>query len=226
MQLNFAIIVAGGSGTRMGTQLPKQFLELNGIPVLMHTLNAFEESKLFSQIVLVLPADFHSHWHKLCQNHDFILEHTLIEGGDTRFHSVKNGLTALVDKQGLVAVHDGVRPLISTNLMERCIAAAQEHGNAVPVVGVHDSVRQGEFSHSHSISRDNLWLVQTPQVFRLENLREYYRQPWNKAFTDDASVAEQAGEKIFLVQGERENLKITTPVDLAIAQLLLHGDKL
>lgn len=226
MQPNFAIIVAGGSGTRMGTELPKQFLELNGVPVLMHTLNAFEGSKLFSQIVLVLPTAFHSLWNKLCQEHDFTLVHTLVEGGDTRFHSVKNGLSALADKQGLVAVHDGVRPLISANLIKRCITAAQEHGNAVPVVGVHDSVRQGELSHSQSISRDNLWLVQTPQVFKLENLRKYYRQPWNKAFTDDASVAEQAGEKIFLVQGERENLKITTPVDLAVAQLLLHGDKL
>lgn len=221
MQPNFAIIVAGGSGTRMGTELPKQFLELKGVPILMHTMKAFWRSALFSEIILVLPHSYHDYWNRLCRQKQFEVGHSLVAGGETRFHSVKNGLDALEGKQGLVAVHDGVRPIVSVNLLERCIASAQEYGNAVPAVSVHESVRQGTLEQSRSIPRENLWLVQTPQVFRLENLMEYYQQPWNKAFTDDASVAEQAGEKICLVQGERENIKITTPLDLAIAHVIM-----
>ena len=221
MQPNYAIIVAGGSGTRMNSELPKQFLELKGEPILMHTLKAFWRSALFSEIILVLPHAYHDYWNRLCRQKQFDVGHSLVVGGETRFHSVKNGLDALEGKQGLVAVHDGVRPLVSVALLERCIATAQLHGNAVPAVSVHESVRQGTLEQNHSVPRENLWLVQTPQVFRLENLSEYYQQPWDKDFTDDASVAERNGQQIYMVQGERENIKITTPVDLAMAQLLL-----
>ncbi len=219
---NYALIVAGGSGTRMGAELPKQFIELKGLPILMHTLNVFEESNLFNKTILVMHPDYHDYWQNLCAKHHFCVGHTLVQGGETRYHSVKNGLNALKGKNGLVAIHDGVRPLVTHTLIAKCVDAAQEHGNAVPALNPHESIRQGTFANNHSLDRNSLWQVQTPQVFNLNRLTEYYQAKWTEAFTDDASVAEIAGEKIYIVEGERENIKITTPTDLSIAETFLR----
>lgn len=222
LQPNYALIVAGGSGTRMGADLPKQFLELKGLPILMHTLNVFEKSNLFNEILLVIHSEYHDYWQNLCTKHHFSINHTLIKGGETRYHSVKNGLNALKGKNGLVAIHDGVRPLVTQTLIGKCVDAAQEHGNAVPALNPHESIRQGTFARNHSVDRKSLWLAQTPQVFNLNHLTDYYQAKWTEAFTDDASVAEMGGEKIYIVEGEMENIKITTPADLSIAETFLH----
>jgi 2-C-methyl-D-erythritol 4-phosphate cytidylyltransferase len=221
LPLNYAIIVAGGSGIRMGGDLPKQFLELNGLPILMHTLNVFQKSNLFSAIVLVMHPDYHNYWQNLCITHHFRVSHTLVEGGETRYHSVKNGLNALKGKSGLVAIHDGVRPLVTQTLIGKCIDAAQKHGNAIPAINPHESIRQGTFAHNHSVDRKDFWLVQTPQVFNLNGLTNHYQTKWTEVFTDDASVAEMGGEKIYIIEGERENIKITAPADFRIAETFL-----
>ena len=222
-----AIIVAGGRGLRMGGDLPKQFLPIGGRPVLMHTLEAFERAIPGIALILVLPADQQALWRDLCRQHAFTLPHTIVDGGATRFHSVLNGLTtpSLTGRVGggsLVAVHDGVRPFVSADVIRRCFAAAREHGAAIPVVPVVETVRQLTPTLSSStIDRSLLSLVQTPQVFRLDLLRRAYEQPYRDAFTDDASVVEALGHPITLVEGNRENIKITTPFDLTIAEALV-----
>ena len=222
------IIVAGGKGLRMGSDLPKQFLPIGGRPVLMHTLEAFERAIPGIHLVLVLPHDQQDFWRDLCRKHDFTLPHTIVDGGETRFHSVKNGLRSLspVREGSLVAVHDGVRPFVSIDVIRRCFEAAREHAAVVPVVPVVETVRQlqpsitGEGA-SATIDRSHLRLVQTPQVFSLPLLLQAYEQPYCDTFTDDASVVEALGHPVTLVDGNRENIKITTPFDLIIAEALL-----
>jgi 2-C-methyl-D-erythritol 4-phosphate cytidylyltransferase len=221
---NYAIIVAGGSGTRMGSAIPKQFMLLKGKPVLMHTLSAFHLSKTKPEIILVLHADFHAYWQELCTTHHFNLPHSLVKGGDTRFHSVKNGLDSIADIQdAVVAVQDAVRPLTGKAIIDAAYTHAREHGNAITAVQSRDSVRQLKDGHSLNLLRDEVYLIQTPQTFRIAQLKKAYQQPFDTKFTDDASVVEQSGEAIHLIPGSYSNIKITFPEDIAIAEMLL-GD--
>jgi len=215
-----AIIVAGGSGTRMQAPLPKQFLLLNGKPVLMYTLEAFNNSSTHPQLIVVLPEAYHTYWQELCLEHNFVLQHELVIGGDTRYQSVKNALQQIPD-ESLVAIHDAVRPLVSQDIIDTCYHTAYEKGNAVTTVNSRDSVRQMSGITSRALTRADIYLVQTPQVFRSALLKNAYQQPFEDKFTDDASVAEHAGHVIHMVQGNYENLKITFPEDIPFAELLL-----
>ena len=214
------IIVAGGKGERMKAVVPKQFLEIKGRPILMYTLEVFHNFDPEIQIVLVLPADQIDVWKSLCKKHAFTLTHTIECGGSTRFHSVKNGLTA-VSIPSLVAVHDGVRPLVSVETINACFDAASEYGTAVPVIDAIDSIRKITENGSVSANRSEYKFVQTPQVFDGELLIKAYRQDFSECFTDDASVVEAMGAKMHLVAGNRENIKITTEMDLILANQLM-----
>ena len=218
----YAIVVAGGSGTRMGSAIPKQFLLINGQPVLMHTLSAFHHSQTKPQLILVLHADFHTYWQELCTQHNFTIPHQLIKGGETRFHSVKNGLDSIEDSvDAIVAVHDAVRPLTSKDIIDKSYEQARLNGNAIAAVQSRDSIRQVKNNQSVSLLRDEIYLIQTPQTFKLSQLRKAYEQPFDPKFTDDASVVEQSGEPINLIAGSYLNLKITFPQDIEVAELLL-----
>lgn len=217
----YAIVVAGGKGTRMGSTQPKQFLPIGGRPVLMHTLEAFLRYDAGMQLVLVLPPGQRAEWDRLCREHRFTTRHLVADGGDTRFQSVKNGL-ALVQGSGLVGVHDGVRPFVSTEVIDRCYRLAEEHHAVVPATGVIETLRELVPGGSRTVERGRYRLVQTPQVFDADLLREAYAQPFSPAFTDDASVVEALGATVYLAEGNRENIKITTPFDLIIANALLQ----
>lgn len=216
----FVLIVAGGTGSRMGTDLPKQFLELCGKPVLMHTIQVFYTYDPEFEFILVLPKSQQQFWTDLCRQHEFTIHHQVVSGGETRFQSVKNGLT-LVQENGIVFVHDGVRPLVSHETLERCEETARKSGNAIPVLAVHESLRKLEGDQSKSVDRSLFYSVQTPQTFSSGQIIESYRQNYDPEFTDDASVVEKAGFKIYMVEGNRENIKITTPTDLIVAEAFL-----
>ena len=218
----FVIIVAGGSGNRMGTEIPKQLLELCGKPILMHTIQVFHDFDPKSKIILVLPEYQQQFWKELCMKHSFSIFHRVISGGKTRFHSVKNGLSQ-IDGEGIVFIHDGVRPLVSQETIEKCNQMAQKNGNAIPVLSVNESLRKQEGDQNISVDRSQYFSVQTPQTFRSDQILKAYEQDFDPAYTDDASVAEKAGFPIFMVEGNRENIKITTPIDLVIAGALLKN---
>ena len=213
------IIVAGGKGLRMGGEIPKQFLPICGKPVLMRTLEAFHAYDSAIHIVLVLPVSQQAYWKELCAEYHFALPHDVADGGETRFHSVLNGL-AKIEGEGLVGVHDGVRPFVSQEVIARCYEEAAEKKAVIPVVGVVETVRYLVDGESVTVPRDQYKLVQTPQVFDLALLRKAYHQEYTDMFTDDASVVEALGEKVHLVEGNRENIKLTTPFDLKLAELL------
>ena len=216
------LIVAGGRGTRMGGPQPKQFLELAGRPVLMHTLEAFDRWDASARFIVVLPEDQIDTWKRLCEAHVFGRIHRVVAGGETRFHSVRNGLGA-VASNGLIAVHDGVRPLVAPSVIAACFAAAADGGAAVPVVPVVESVREMDADgDSRPVDRTRLRVVQTPQVFRADVLRAAYCLPYDPRFTDDASVVEASGVAVRLVPGNRENIKLTTPMDLLLAEQLMR----
>lgn len=218
----YIIIVAGGKGLRMGGEVPKQFLPINGKPVLMRTMEAFHQFDEQIEIILVLPVAQQEYWKALCEEYTFALPYRLADGGETRFHSVKNGLDTIpIGEEGLVGVHDGVRPFVSAEVIARCYAEAARSGAVVPVIDVVETVRrlEGE-GRSTTVNRDDYKLVQTPQVFSLSLLKEAYAQPYVSAFTDDASVVEALGHEVNLVQGNRENIKITTPFDLVVAEAI------
>ena len=220
---HYAIIVAGGKGLRMGGEVPKQYLPVGGVPILMRTLQAFHEADEDMDIILVLPKDQQEYWEQLCAEYRFTVPHRLTVGGETRFHSVQNGLALVpADAEGVVGVHDGVRPFVSKEVIRRCYDAALEQGAVVPVVPVVETVRQllpeGD---SLTVDRNLYRLVQTPQVFRIALLKEAYRQPYRPEFTDDASVVEELGHRVALVDGNRENIKITTPSDIQYAEFLI-----
>lgn len=216
-----ALIVAGGKGLRMGSELPKQFLPIGGKPVLMHTLEAFHRFDSAIDLILVLPEEQQGYWKQLCEKHRFTIRHLIANGGETRFHSVRNGL-ALVSGGGLVGVHDGVRPFVSQEVIRRCYDRAATEKAVIPVVDVVDTVRQVTESGSRTVNRDDYKLVQTPQVFDADLLRRAYAQDFKPFFTDDASVVEAMGVPVDLVEGNRENIKITTPFDLKIATALVE----
>ena len=269
----FVIIVAGGKGLRMGGELPKQFIPIEHRPVLMRTLDTFHACDSSIQIILVLPRDHQDYWQELCAQYSFTVPHRIADGGATRFHSVQNGLALVDAPEALVAVHDGVRPFVSHEVISRCYAEAEAHGAVVPVIPVVETVRQlireeeteggarrpeviinnaalhqdsllarqspNEFgsalaalrncqlsivnSKSVTVDRNAYRLVQTPQTFRATLLRRAYEQPYTDAFTDDASVVEALGEAVTLVDGNRENIKLTTPFDLIVAKALIDS---
>ena len=218
----FALIVAGGVGNRMKQPVPKQFIELAGQPVLMHTFAAFEKYDPEIEFVLVLPENLTAQWKSLCEQHEFTGKYKLALGGENRFQSVKNGLEQ-IHEEGIVFIHDGVRPLVSVNTIENCYQMAQEKGNALPVVPVTESLRMTTGQGNKAADRSKFYLVQTPQTFVASLIKKAYSKSDSTAFTDDASVLEQAGYDIMLVNGNRENIKITYPEDLAIAEIWLKG---
>lgn len=215
----YAIIVAGGKGLRMGTEVPKQFLPIGGKPVLMRTLEAFHAYDAAMDLIVVLPVDQQAYWDRLCHDQGFAVPHRVADGGATRFHSVRNGL-ALVGDDGLVAVHDGVRPFVAREVIEACFCEADLRGAVVPVTDVVETVRRVTPEGSVTVNRVDYKLVQTPQVFRTALLKSAYRQPYSERFTDDASVVEAMGVSVALVPGNRENIKITTPFDIRVAEAL------
>lgn len=222
----YAILVAGGSGSRMQNAIAKQFLLLDGKPVLMHTLEAFHQCPLNPEIILVLNIHQHEYWEELCDTYNCSIPHQVIKGGVQRFHSVKNGLKAIKGK-GIVAVHDAVRPLISPDLISRSFQLAEEKGNCIVSITPTDSIRRIIGSQkSESLNRNEVALIQTPQTFNLDILRKSYEKPFRNEFTDDASVAEYSGFEINMIEGERENIKITYPEDLEIASIFLSKRKL
>ena len=220
--MDYIIIVAGGKGLRMGSDIPKQFLPIGGKPVLMRTLERFREYSKDIQIILVLPEAQQDYWHELCQEYHFDVEYTLANGGQTRFHSVQNGLAKVPDDAiGVVGVHDGVRPFPSIEVIRNCYTTAREKKAVIPVIPVVETVRHLEGDQSKTVPRDAYRLVQSPQTFDIQLLKAANRQPYNDGFTDDASVVEAFGYNITLVEGNRENIKITTPYDLKIAEVLI-----
>ena len=219
---DYIIIVAGGKGLRMGSDIPKQFLPIGGKPVLMRTLERFREYSPTLQIILVLPKAQQEYWEKLCQKHNFTVAYQLADGGETRFHSVQHGLALIPDDaEGVVGVHDGVRPFPSIDVIRRCYETAREKKAVIPVIPVVETVRHLKGETSETVPRDDYRLVQTPQCFDIQLLKAANRQPYNDGFTDDASVVEAYGFDITLVEGNRENIKITTPYDLKIAEVLI-----
>jgi 2-C-methyl-D-erythritol 4-phosphate cytidylyltransferase len=219
----YAIIVAGGSGQRMQSQVPKQFLELAGKPILLHTIQNFISYNSSIQIVIVLPEQHIPTWQGIIEKHQFSAKHLVVKGGDVRFISVKNGLDA-IPNDGLVAIHDGVRPLVNHETIHRCYTQAEIHGNAIPCIPVYETVRKINGTDSSLEDRSVLRLIQTPQVFKIQLIKKAYEQPYKIEFTDDASVLESIGEKICLVEGNRENIKITDPLDLLIAGNILQNN--
>ena len=208
-----ALIVAGGKGDRMNTDIPKQFLILNGTPILIHTLKQFSH---FEEIVLVLPYSQFEYWRELCSTYNFTQKHILVAGGTSRFYSVKNGLEQ-IDENSVIAIHDGVRPLISTKLIDSLITKTKNGVGIIPIVPLKDSIRKVEGENSTHLDRSNLYKVQTPQCFLIKDIKEAYKQEFSDTFTDDASVFEAKGGKITTLLGEEKNLKITTREDLTIA---------
>ena len=224
MLKKYVIIVAGGKGERMGANIPKQFLELAGKPILMHTIQKFQVTFPDIKIILALPKNQIDYWKGLCVKYNFTNSHQIIDGGETRFHSVKNAL-ALVDEIGVVGIHDGVRPLVSSKTITRCYDKAENIGNAIPVVDMIESLRHvsKQDNINKAVARSCYKLVQTPQCFKASLILKAYQQEFDAAFTDDASVLECLGETINLVEGNRANIKITTQEDLLIAEALFFN---
>ncbi|WP_257668167.1 2-C-methyl-D-erythritol 4-phosphate cytidylyltransferase [Parapedobacter tibetensis] len=228
--MNYAIIVAGGTGSRMGSTTPKQFLLLNGIPVMMHAINAFYESKHAPHIIAVIHPDMQAYWLELCETYHFHVQHTIADGADSRFGSVKNGLEVirLLDKnqsQSLIAIHDAVRPLVNPHQIDLTYEQAALTGAAALAIQSTNSIRliSGDGSSNNAYPRENVYLMQTPQIFKGSILFEAYEQPEDKMCTDDAAVVEKKGYPITLVDGDTRNIKITFRDDLAIAELLLEA---
>ncbi len=215
----YAIIVAGGSGTRMQSELPKQFLQLNGKPILMHTIEAFRFDDI--AITLVLPKEQLEYWKELCSTHNFNTHHKVVEGGETRFQSVKNGLNSIEGHEGIVAIHDGVRPLINQLIISESFKQAEAMGCAITSVPLKDSLREVTLTSNHSVDRSDFRLIQTPQTFQLALIKKTFDAPYQSTFTDDASVFENSGHTIHLIEGDYKNIKITTPEDLLVAESFL-----
>jgi len=217
----YALIVAGGVGKRMGSEVPKQFIPVAGLPILMHTLTAFYRYDHSMEIILVLPVSHFSQWTNLSVQHDFDVPHKMVAGGSTRFHSVKNGLNS-INEDGLVAIHDGVRPLIDTDTITRSFDEAELKGNAVVAVELKDSIRRVDRENTSHEDRSGFRLIQTPQTFNVADIKQAYDIEYNESITDDASVAELSGQKVNLTLGSYRNIKITTEEDLIVAEAFLR----
>lgn len=216
----YAVIVAGGKGVRMNSALPKQFLPLCDKPILYHTIKAFIDAYADVKIILVLPEDNISYTQMVLQAFTDRIDLTIITGGATRFHSVQNGLQA-IDGDGVVFVHDGVRPLLSTSLIHACYDQAVEKGSAIPAIAVSDSMRILDGEDSRPVDRNKMRSIQTPQTFRTDIILSAFEQEYSDEFTDEATVAEAAGYKVALIEGEKSNIKITTPEDMKVAESIL-----
>ncbi len=214
------IITAGGIGKRMGSDIPKQFIEVNDLPILMHTINLFFDFDHNIQVIVVLPKGHIEFWKSLIAKHDYKVQHTIIEGGEERFHSIKNGLKAI--KGDLVAVHDGVRPFVSQSVLTQLFMSTIKNQAVIPVVSLKESLRYTAAEQSNAVNRADYKIVQTPQCFTNELIQKAYLQTYSDHFTDDASVIEQLGYQIHLVKGNDENIKITTPMDLKLAKILVE----
>lgn len=224
--MNYVIIVAGGKGLRMGGDIPKQFMEIGGKPILMRTIQRFIDYDRNLNIIVVLPKEQQDFWYELCRKHGFVEKIQIADGGGTRFHSVKNGLELIPENEnGVVGIHDGVRPHVSIEVIKKCYDEALSHKAVVPVVSIVETIWTNECQDNQNspttVDRNNYFLGQTPQTFDIKLLKEVFEQPYDTAFTDDASVVRKAGHSITLVEGNRENIKITTPFDLRIAEALL-----
>ena len=215
------IIVAGGQGKRMKSEIPKQFLIIAGKPLLMHTIERFHNYLSEIKIFLVLPESHFEFWKSLCKKYDFTISHQLVKGGKTRFHSVKNGLDE-INEECIVAIHDGVRPLVNHSTIANTFVLAEKKGNAIPVVGINESMRKIKHKKSAPVNRNKFRIIQTPQCFKSKLIKEAYGQDFRDEFTDDATVVEALGIKVRLAEGNAENIKITRPVDLKIAEAFLH----
>lgn len=225
--MDYIIITAGGKGLRMGSDIPKQFLPVGGLPILMRTILRFRKYSKNLRIVLVLPKAQEAYWQQLCGEYHFNEDYQIVDGGATRFHSIQNGLSVIPDNEiGVVGVHDGVRPFPSIEVIDRCYETARQKKTAIPVIPAIESIRHIDNSDeqgnvlSHSVIRSEYRLVQTPQCFDIQLLKAANKQPYSDKFTDDASVVEAYGESVTMVEGNRENIKITTPFDLKIAEVL------
>lgn len=218
----YIIIVAGGKGLRMGGDIPKQFLPIEGKPVLMRTIDSFVNYDKAINVIVVLPIDHQSYWAELCKKYQFSTPHTIANGGETRFHSVKNGLALVPNSSNcVVGVHDGVRPFANNTTISVAYETADKKGTAIPVIDCVDSIRRTSENGNKAEDRSLYKLVQTPQVFKADLLHKAYEQDFTNLFTDDASVVEAAGHPVELAPGNRENIKITTPFDLIIAEALV-----
>ena len=222
--MDYIIITAGGKGLRMGSDIPKQFLPVSGIPVLMRTIKRFREYSKELQIILVLPKAQQDYWKQLCQKYNFQEEYLLADGGETRFHSVQNGLNLIPNSEtGVVGVHDGVRPFPSIEVIKRCFETARTAKAVIPVTPVVETLRF--VPENKNVLRSDYRLVQTPQCFDINLLKKANQQPYSEKFTDDASIVEAIGHQVTMVEGNRENIKITTPFDLTIATALVANQK-
>ncbi|UKK76486.1 2-C-methyl-D-erythritol 4-phosphate cytidylyltransferase [Segatella bryantii] len=222
--MDYIIITAGGKGLRMGSDIPKQFLPVSGIPVLMRTIKRFREYSKELQIILVLPKAQQDYWKQLCQKYNFQEEYFLADGGETRFHSVQNGLNLIPNSEtGVVGVHDGVRPFPSIEVIKRCFETARTAKAVIPVTPVVETLRF--VPENKNVLRSDYRLVQTPQCFDINLLKKANQQPYSEKFTDDASIVEAIGQQVTMVEGNRENIKITTPFDLTIATALVANQK-
>ncbi|MCK5170689.1 MAG: 2-C-methyl-D-erythritol 4-phosphate cytidylyltransferase [Bacteroidales bacterium] len=215
----YAILVAGGSGQRMESTVPKQFLSINNEIILMRSIRAFYEFDSFIDIIVALPNDQIEYWTKLCIEKRFKINHKVVSGGKTRYHSVKNALEE-IGNDGIIAIHDGVRPLVSQSTIDQVYEIALINENAVPYIDITDSIRKVDSNINSPVDRNKYKLIQTPQAFNCKLIKRAYNQEWDKSFTDDASVVEMTGIKINLVPGNRENIKITNQIDLKIAESL------
>lgn len=225
--MDYIIIVAGGKGLRMGGEIPKQFMEIGGLPVLMHTIKRFREYSETLNIILVLPHDQQDYWRNLCEKHHFDVAHQVVDGGETRFESSKNGLSVIPDdEEGVVGIHDGVRPFVSVDVIERCFETARDEFACIPVLPVTDTIRYIDpHGGGKNVMRSDYRVVQTPQTFDISLLKQAFHQPYQENFTDDASVVEALGCQVQMVEGNRENIKITTPFDLIVAEALLKKSR-
>ncbi|MES2140414.1 MAG: 2-C-methyl-D-erythritol 4-phosphate cytidylyltransferase [Bacteroidota bacterium] len=218
----YIIIVAGGSGTRMNNAIPKQFLELHGKPILMHSIEIFTKAIPQINIILVLPLPYRIQWETLCKKHNFTIPLQLADGGETRFHSVKNGL-ALVPEDAIVGIHDAARPLVNRQTIINAFETAEQKGNASPAIQINESIREVKKNNNKAVDRSTIFIIQTPQCFRSSLIKKAFLMEYRQTFTDDASVLETMGEKINLIQGNPENIKITTPQDLIIAEAIMKA---
>lgn len=216
------IIVAGGTGTRMQGMIPKQFIEINGKPVIIFSLEAFYQYDNSIQFIIALHGEYFSMWRKIIKKYPVFSGHTIVPGGKTRFHSVLNALK-MIEEDSLVAIHDAVRPLVSRATISRCFQTAEINGCAIPCLEISESVREITSIGTRPVNRDKFRTIQTPQVFRSDILKTAYRRTYRINFTDDATVVEKAGYRITLVEGNRENIKITTKEDLILAESLLNN---
>jgi len=218
----YILIVAGGKGIRMKSEVPKQFVELNGMPIVMRTIDAFSVDRQIDQITMVIPNGYLSYWKELCEKHHFSTALNIIEGGPQRYHSVKRGLS-MVPNDALVAIHDAARPFVTKEILSTGFKIATKKGNAIPAITINESLREISGSLSKSVNRNLYRVVQTPQFFHAALIKKAFQQPFNENFTDDATVLESSGQQIYLFDGDPTNIKITTPEDLMLAEAIIKS---